>query len=508
MRTLEVLIEQNALGAVRPMEVAAQAPISDLLPAIVEELQLPRTDLFGNRLVYLLRHANNGPVLPGDRSLEAAGIDRGAQLALDSYVVDGSVAAVIRGQGTGQLYQPGFYASETMADAEALSALDLHTSAALPAVRRPKKRRWTRRAFLVMGSMALGASTVGLSYAGYAAYRQYVANRQSPTSLGMMQTTATQKKPVSTPVPTRAQAALVFSQHTQPVRSVVWSPDGKLLASGANDAQLFIWDTMGAVQRQQQQSGQVRAVAWSPDGTLLATAATNRLTWLNAQTGAQQAQSRHTHTGTITTLDWSPQAPYRLVSGATDNTAVVWDSTAFQAQTVFQGHTAPVESASWAADNQTVGTSSHGGVVRVWMASGGQELHAPFIDAQQPMRALAFNRATNLLAVGGDDGIVRLWNGLTCQQAGQGQFGAQCLDTPTRIAAQHGVLRALAWSPDGRFLASGGDDGSLALWNPAQSQVPLLTAHHNNPVLALAWSPDGKHIAAASGNTVTLWTLQ
>ncbi len=507
VRTLEVFIEQNALGALRPMEVAAQAPIAELLPAIVDELQLPRTDLFGNRLVYLLRHVNNGPILPGDRSLEAAGVDTGAQLALDSYVVDGSVAAVMRSRRSKHMHQPGFYSSETIADAASLPILDFHTSAAIPVVKRPGKRHWTRRAFLLVGGAVLGASTISLGYAGYEAYRQYYASKQAPGG-AMAQTNAAQKKQVLRPIPTKAQAAFVFAQHTQPVRSVTWSPDGKLLASGANDAMVLIWDSAGVVQMQQQQSGQVRAIAWSPDGALLATGATNRLTWLNAQTGAQLSQSRHTHSGTITTLAWSPQTPYRLVSGATDNKAVVWNSTAFQPQTIFLGHTAPVESASWASDNQTIATSSHGGVVRVWSADNGQELHSPYIDTQQPMRALAFSQASNLLAVGGDDGILRLWNGLTCQQPGQGQFGTQCLDMPTRIAAQDGVIHTLGWSPDGRFLATGGDDGTLALWYPAQRQSPLLMAHHNNPVLALAWSPDGKHIAAASGNSVTLWALQ
>lgn len=123
--------------------------------------------------------------------------------------------------------------------------------------------------------------------------------------------------------------------------------------------------------------------------------------------------------------------------------------------------------------------------------------------------ALAFNHATNVLAVGADDGIVRLWNGLTCQQSGQGQGGLQCLDIPARIMAQDGVIRALAWSPDGgRFLATGGDGGALTLWYPAQSQSPLLNVHHDDPVLAVVWSPDGKRIAAASGNNVTLWELR
>lgn len=506
VKTLEVLIEQNALGTLRPMEVAAQSPIAALVPAIVQELQLPQTDLFGNRLVYLLRHAGNGKVLPNDKTLEAVGVNSGAKLALDSYVLDGSVATLMRDQNAGS----GFHASETLADAAALSALSAlrsQTSAALPAVARPGRGRWTRRGFLLLGGAILGAGGAGL---GYAAYQRYMAASMKAAHPMLAQhSSSAQAKASATPppIPTGAQAVLVFAQHTQQVRSIAWSPDGKMLASGANDAQLLTWDTTGAVLARRAQPGPVRAVAWSPDGMLLAAGAANRVSWLNARTGEQQAQSQHAHDGTVTTLAWSPRQPYRLVSGASDMKAIVWDTATFTPQTTFLAHTSPIEAASWASDNNTIATSSRGGVVRVWAADSGQEVHPLYIDAQKPMRALAFNLANNLLAVGGDDGIVRFWNALTCRQPGQGQFGSQCLDMPVRLSAQNGVVRALAWSHDGRFLATGGDDGALALWYPAQSQAPLFRVHHNGPVLALAWSPDGRHLAAASGNNVTMWAL-
>jgi len=84
LQTLQILIEENPYGAVRPMEVAATAPISTIIPAIIEELKLPQTDLFGNKLVYMLRYPSGGPVLTEDRSLIASGIDSGVRLALDS----------------------------------------------------------------------------------------------------------------------------------------------------------------------------------------------------------------------------------------------------------------------------------------------------------------------------------------------------------------------------------------------------------------------------------------
>lgn len=508
MQTYQILIEENAYGAVRPMEVVATAPVSELVPAIVDELKLPKTDLFGNKLVYMLRYPSGGPVLPEDRSLEAVGIDPGARLALDSYVMDGSVAALVQHQQENA--QPSFQAfhtSETMADSMSFPVQGKDTPALLPAFgQKRKSRRRTRRAFLILGGAVLGASSLGF---GYAAYRSMIFSSTSklitkyaPTTPAQTQTTVTQPT-----IPRTAVSVLVFAQHQQTVRSVTWSPDGKMLASGANDAQLLTWDLKGTVHLMEQQMDAVRAVAWSPDGQQLVVGAGNLVTFLSSMSGTALAQPAEVHTATVTTLAWSPHQPSQVVSGGLDKRAVIWNTTTYMPQTIFTQHTTAIESASWAPDGQTVATSSHGGVVRVWNAGSGQEVHGFFSDAQLPMRAVSFASSGGQLAIGGDDGIVRLWNGLVCQQQGQSGIGTQCMDVPVRLQAHTGSVRTLAWSPDGRFLATGGDDGMLAIWYPALRQTPLFKVHHNASVLALAWSSNGKQVATASGNNVIVWGL-
>lgn len=239
---------------------------------------------------------------------------------------------------------------------------------------------------------------------------------------------------------------------------------------------------------------------------MLAVGAANQVNFLNPVSGVTLAQG-NAHTNAVTGLAWSAQQPPLLVSSALDQKDIVWNTTTFRPQTVFTLHTTPVEAVSWAMDGQTIASSSHGGVVRVWNALSGQEVHGYYFDGQIPLHALAFALTGMLLAVGGDDGIVRLWNGTVCQQQAADAFGRRCLDAPQRLQAHTKPVRAIAWSPNGRFLATGGDDGKLVIWYPAQSHIPLLTANHNASVRLLAWSPDGKMVASASGNTVTLWQL-
>src|SRR5579859_2697560 len=167
----KVYIEESALNEPQPMEVSPDAPVARLVPALVDELQLPRTDLFGNRLVYFLRHTDDGRVLPDHFSLRAAGIADEDCLSLESYIAEGaSVLATPSTQSAGQA--PAFYADRTIADANAFAQIGSGELPPLPPSPDPgvptrrRGRRWTRRALLLGGGAALGIVGVGLAYAG------------------------------------------------------------------------------------------------------------------------------------------------------------------------------------------------------------------------------------------------------------------------------------------------------------------------------------------------------
>jgi WD40 repeat protein len=525
---LKVYIEDNAFATPRPMEVSANAPVSQLVPALVEELGLPRTDLFGNRLIYVLRHAVDGWVVPDFSSLSAAGIQPETHLALVSYIADEfTVLAAPARQPAGRM--PAFYSDQTIADPAGFAALG-NSAVYLPSTPYPQPtptsgnlapaapaggHRWSRRALFLLGGSALGIAGLGL---GYAAFRSLANTNPTistpPTGSQTMatQTTPTAKATVaSTPravLPTKASMQLVFTQHQQTVHTVNWAPDGISLASGGSDNLLLVWNTTGQVQLRKPQTAAVVATAWSPDSTQLAAAMGKQVLFLNARNGATEMRSTRTHRANVTSLAWSAQQPQFLVSAGLDKLAVVWDTRTFKAQTFFKLHTSGILSAGWSPDGTTVGTSSEGGVIRVWNAANAQQVHGFLFDGAIAMNALAFEPSGTRLAVGGADGILRLWqSGLVCQVEGTGNQNGQCLDQAQHLKGHIGAIHSVAWSPDGRFLASTDSHGQLLLWYPAQSQVPILKITRNAAILAVSWSPDGKKLATASGKTVTLWAL-
>jgi len=523
MQTLEVLIEENAFGSVRPVEVVADAPVSALVPALVEELKLPQTDLFGKKLVYMLRQSDGGRIIPENTTLIASGVQPGTRLALDSYVLDGSVATLTQ-KSTSE--NPNLYSSVTIADAPPLPSFGNVSMPSVVSRNTPtsrgntsdidlptysKRRKSGRRTFLIATGALLGLGGVGVGYAGYRAYMNGGLN--TINHLLAQQTAPAKSNAVTTPaatqqmatLPTMAKLQLTFTQHTRDIRVVSWTADGKMLASAADDAHVYIWEPNGTVQRTIAQAAPVTALAWSPDGQRLVTGAGTRIAFYNLA-GNILASSTRAHTQTVMSLAWTSHNQMEVVSGGADRRAIVWNTTNYQPQIVYALHTTPIVVVSWSSDGQTIASSSQGGAVRIWDAANAQDLHGYYQDAMVPMRALAYAPTGTQIAVGGDDGTVRLWNNASIC----GNAGAICKDTPQqRIKVSQTAIRALSWSPDGRFLAVGADDGSFSVWNAAQLQQPLLkvTIQQGVAVHSITWSPDGKQIATASGTMVRLWML-
>jgi WD40 repeat protein len=281
-----------------------------------------------------------------------------------------------------------------------------------------------------------------------------------------------------------------------------------MLASGADDAQILVWSPDGKIQQRIPHPAPVQSLSWSPESQRVVTGSANQITFLTALTGAILARSTR-HTSTVTSVQWTVNNQMQVVSGSLDERAIVWETTHYQPQAVFAGHDAPILAVSWGSDGQTVASASQGGAVRLWNAETIRELHGFYQDAQAPMRACAFAPTGTTLAVGGNDGVIRLWNGFVCQQQVTNNEGVMCQDIPTRLHASHQPIRALSWSPDGHYLASGSDDGSFSVWNPDQGHQPLfsITVQPGTAVHSIAWSPDGKQLATASGTSVILWSL-
>ena len=158
----------------------------------------------------------------------------------------------------------------------------------------------------------------------------------------------------------------ILAGHTDQVRAVAVTPDGKRAVSGSSDGTVRVWDL--ATQREQasltSDDRQVFAVAVTPDGKYAVSGNGNDLqVW---DLGARQARATLTgHTGEVFSVTVTPDGKY-AVSGSSDGTVRIWDLTARHEKAVLTGHDCQVFAVAVTPDKALAVSGGEDGSVRVW----------------------------------------------------------------------------------------------------------------------------------------------
>jgi WD40 repeat protein len=118
---------------------------------------------------------------------------------------------------------------------------------------------------------------------------------------------------------------------------------------------------------------------------------------------------------------------------------------------------------------------------------------------------LAFSPSGGLLASAGADGTLRLWSFSDRESVTPAVEAHAPLVTLDSSAAK---LKSVAFSPDGAWLATGGTEGRLEIWQVSDRKPLLARNVHQNTIYAVAFHPDGRRLATASyDRSIHVWNI-
>jgi hypothetical protein len=167
---------------------------------------------------------------------------------------------------------------------------------------------------------------------------------------------------------------------------------------------------------------------------------------------------------------------------------------------ILTGHTDEVFSVAFSPDGRLLASGSCGqgniiictqGEIRLWDVATGSLVRS-LTGHTSWINSVAFSPDGRLLASGSADSTIRLWEVATGEEL---------------LTLYDYFVRSVAFSPDGRLLASGSDDKTIKLWDVGGRLVRILTGHTDR-VRSVAFSPDGRLLASGSRDkTIKLWEV-
>jgi WD40 repeat protein len=214
------------------------------------------------------------------------------------------------------------------------------------------------------------------------------------------------------------------------------------------------------------------------------------------------------HTEAVKAVQWSPDGQY-IASGGVDGSVQVWDARAGRHLFNYNGHDGTVFSLSWSPTSSTftsergwyIASAGEDTTVQVWKvgipdnetASQSETPVVTYRGHADDLCAVAWSPDGRRIASGGMGTTVQVWDATTGEALFTYRGHLSCVYT-------------LAWSPDSTRIASVAGDTTIHIWNATTGDVFVAEDLHSDPVNAVAWSPDGRRIASGdSGHRVCIW---
>ncbi len=332
--------------------------------------------------------------------------------------------------------------------------------------------------------------------------------------------------------------------HSDEVHDLTFSPDGRTLASASYDKTCILWDLVEKQPRVtlRGHAGSINSVAFSPDGRIIATASTDHTVRLWDSDDGSPRGVLEGHISEVEGLAFSPDG--RLASSGNDKTIRLWDPSSGQTLLILKGHAGRIRNVRFSPDGRTLASASSDRTIKLWDAAPATVLAAApdesapgsmteAADARrrstrEAVRPTLYATSSNL-AMGASEAndLLRLRFLVDLMKPRQDEpdlrgwewhyLNRLAHEDRVTLRGQDREVKQLAFSPDGRTLASVHPGGRVRLWDLASGVIRLMLSPPQRDtwdlslsgVSAVAFSPDGERLAGPGpGGHLGIWNAR
>uniref|UniRef100_A0A6B2KWF4 NACHT domain-containing protein n=1 Tax=Arcella intermedia TaxID=1963864 RepID=A0A6B2KWF4_9EUKA len=315
-----------------------------------------------------------------------------------------------------------------------------------------------------------------------------------------------------------------FEAHEKALLGCEYSPDGTLLATCSEDHKVKVWNTDSTGQWKELKvltghEKTVNSVSWSPDGTRLVSASEDRkvIVWEFTPSSFLIRHRLTGHKDIATCASFDPTGT-RIISGSNDNLIIIWDVESGLPVSTLVGHTGSVYRAVFfktypkeeefpqdpskdqedpqqapkklqPSDLTQIVSCSFDRTVKIWEWRENMKI----CGHEARILSVAFSPDGKKLATGARDKTGKIWDTATGNEL-------------AALVGHTSNVFGICWSPDGKLVCTASRDSTVKIWDALTGKCKCTMTNHKAAVRSCAWSPSGEHILTSSDDkTLIIW---
>jgi WD40 repeat protein len=278
------------------------------------------------------------------------------------------------------------------------------------------------------------------------------------------------------------------------VQSAAFSPNGRLIVTGASDNSAQVWDveTGKEIARLSAHTGDVNCASFSSDSRRIVTGSDDKTARVWDVESGKEIACLNGHKRGLISASFSPNGR-RIVTGSGDAVRV-WDAISGKEIACLSSHTERVNSVSFNSDGSRILTRSED-TVRIWDADCGKEI-ARLRGHTKNVSSVSFSPYGRRVVTGSFDDTARVWDARSCTEIA-------CLNGHTKI------VWSASFSPNGQRIVTGSNDDTVRVWNVESGKAIVCLKAQEREVNSATFSPDNRWIVTCSqDNTARVWDAE